>query len=468
MKCNRALFAAVISLVVAAAACPVALAEKPTGLSPEVIKELRASCTIDASTRALMNAITNNDVKSLALNRELYNSHDDIFNYKVDVKGITDQASSGRCWLFAGLNILRPAVIKKYNLSGFEFSQNHLFFWDKLEKANLFLEAVIETRDRDLDDRELQVLTKDPIPDGGWWSFVVALVEKYGAVPKEIMPETNNTKNTGMMNALLSRLMRHDAVELRAMAAKGAAVPALQARKIEMLKDVYRFLVLHLGLPPQEFVWRYEDKDNKVHEAKHTPQSFYREVAGVNLADYVAVFDHAAKPYGKRYRLKYDRNMADAPDMDFINMKIQSVKPSVLKALLAGEPVWFAADSGAENDKKDGVFALDMYDFRSLLGVNMDLTKAERILYFDSSPNHAMVFVGADTLGGKASKWRVENSWGTEIGDKGYWTMYDDWFDQYVYGVIINKSYLSPDVLSLLSAKPEVLPAWDPMREMLR
>jgi len=468
MKAQRAILVPFVFLFALMLASPGAFAQKGAALTPEVLKELQASFKLDAGTRALMNAITNNDVKSLALNRELYVAHDDIFNYKVDVKGITDQASSGRCWLFAGLNIMRPAVMKKYNLSGFEFSQNHLFFWDKLEKANLFLEAVIETRDRDLDDRELQVLTKDPIPDGGWWSFVVTLIEKYGAVPKDIMPETNNTKNTGMMNTLLSRLMRHDAVELRAMAAKGAKVPALEKRRVEMLKDVYRLLVLNLGLPPQEFVWRYEDKDNKVHEARYTPQSFYKDVVGVNLADYVAIFDHAAKPYNKYYRLKYDRDMADAPDMDFVNMRIQDVKGFVLKALFAGEPVWFAADSGAENDKKDGIFALGIFDYNSLLGVNMDLTKAERILYFESSPNHAMVFVGADTLGGKATKWRVENSWGADVGDKGYWTMYDGWFDQYVYGVIVNRSFVPGEVLSLLSTKPEVLPAWDPMREMLR
>jgi bleomycin hydrolase len=468
MKGHRAIFVTAAVSLALLLASQAAFAQKGPALTPEVLKELRASFTLDAQTRALMNAITNNDLKSLALNRELYNKSDDVFNYKVDAKGITDQAMSGRCWLFAGLNIMRPAVMKKYNLSEFEFSQTYLFFWDKLEKANLFLEAVIETRDRDLDDRELQVLTKDPIPDGGWWSFVVALIDKYGAVPKEVMAETNNTKNTGMMNVLLARLLRHDAVELRAMAAKGAKVSALEARRVEMLKDVYRVLVFSFGLPPDTFVWRYEDKDDKAHEATYTPLAFYKDVAGVNLGDYVAIFDHPGKPYNKHYLLKYDRNLADAPDMDFVNMSIRDVKGFVLKALYAGEPVWFAADAGAENDKKDGIFALGMYDFHSLLGVNMDLSKKDRILYFDSSPNHAMVFVGADTLAGKPLKWRVENSWGTDVGDKGYWTMYDDWFDQYVYGVIVNKSYLPESVLAILSMKPETLPAWDPMREMFR
>jgi bleomycin hydrolase len=459
---------ALVALCVMLAA-PCAFAQKSAGLTPEVLAQLEASFKLDERTRALMNAVSNNDAKSLALNRELYNGHDDVFNCKVDVKGITDQAMSGRCWLFAGLNIMRPAVMKKYNLEDFEFSQSHLFFWDKLEKANFFLEAAIETRDRSLDDRELQVLTKDPIPDGGWWSFVVDLIEKYGVVPKGVMPETNYTKNTGMMNSLLAKLMRRDAAELRAMAAKGSKVPALEARKVEMLKDVYRLLVMNFGLPPQSFTWRYEDKDKKVHEATFTPQSFYKDAVGVDLRDYVAIFDHPAKPYGKHYSLKYDRDMADAPDMDFINMKIQDVKPFVLKALFAGEPVWFAADAGAENDKKDGIFALGMYDYRSLLGVNLDLSKADRVLYFESSPNHAMVFVGADTLGGGGVRqWRVENSWGTDVGVKGYWTMYDDWFDQYVYGVILEKAYVPADVLAILSTKAEVLPAWDPMREMFR
>jgi bleomycin hydrolase len=443
-------------------------AQPAAGLTPELIKELQASFKTDAGTRALMNAITNNDVKSLALNRELYNGYDDLFNYKIDAKGITDQQKSGRCWLFAGLNIMRPAVIKKYNLTEFELSQNHLFFWDKLEKANMFLEAVIETRERPLDDRELEVLLKDPVPDGGWWTYVVSLVEKYGAVPKEVMPETNNSNNTGMLNLLLNRLMRHDAAELRGLAAAGKKVPALEARRVEMLKDVYRLLALNLGTPPQEFVWRYEDKDNKVHEASYTPLTFYSDVVGVKLGDYVTVFDHPAHPYNKYYRIKYCRNMPDIPDMDFVNLDVKSLRQFALKSLLAGEPTWFAADVGKQNDGKDGIFEDGIYDYRSLFGMDITLTKAERVQYFDSSPNHAMVFVGVDTLGARPLKWLVENSWGTDAGNKGLWTMYDNWFDEYVYGVIVNKKFLPAEVLALLETKPEVLPAWDPMRELFK
>jgi len=468
MKSFRA--ALLVALCAAILAAPLAaFAQKTqTGISPEVLKDLERSFKLDERNRSLMNALTANDAKSLALNRELLQRQDEIFNYKVDAKGITNQKSSGRCWLFAGLNIMRPSVIKKFNLTAFQFSESYLFFWDKLEKANLFLDAAIELRDRPLDDRELQVLVKDPIPDGGWWSYVTALIDKYGAVPKDAMPETQSSGSTGQMNTFLARLLRRDAIELRAMAAKGAKLPALRARRDEMLRDVYRLLVLHLGVPPAEFVWRYEDKDNKIVEATHTPHSFYRDVVGVDLADYVSLFDHAAYPYLKYYRIKYCRNMTGIPDMDFVNVDAKAFKDYALAMLLAGEPVWFAADVGAENYSKGGLMQPGIYDYEALFGVAWDISKADKIRTFESSPNHAMVFVGVDTIGAKARKWRVENSWGSDAGKSGYWVMHDEWFDRYVYGVIVQRKYVPESVLAVLSTKPEILPAWDPMRELFK
>ncbi len=469
MKINRvaSLFVLAVLSLAEFSAPPAALAQKtPMGIAPAVLKDLQGAFKLDAHNRALMNALTANDAKSLALNRELLMKQDGIFNYKIDVKGITDQKSSGRCWLFAGFNIMRPAVIKKFNLDTFEFSESYLFFWDKLEKANMFLDAAIELRDRPLDDRELQALVKDPIPDGGWWSYVVSLIDKYGAVPKDAMPETQSSSSTGQMNTILTRLVRRDAVELRAMAAKGAKVPALEARKNEMLRDVYRLLALHLGVPPAQFVWRCEDKDKKILEAKHTPQSFYREVVGVNLGEYVAIFDHAMYPYMKYYRIKYCRNMTGIPDMDFVNVDAATFKGYALAMLLAGEPVWFAADVGAENYSKGGVMQPGIYDYAALFGVDLELSKADKIRTLDSSPNHAMVFIGVDTIGVKPRKWRVENSWGTDAGKEGYWVMHDEWFDRYVYSVIVHKKYVPEKVLALLATKPEILPASDPMREL--
>jgi bleomycin hydrolase len=441
-----------------------ALAGDRTVLTETVIEELKASFELDESNRALVNAMTNNDIRDLAYNRELYIRHDDLFSNKIETKGITNQESSGRCWLFAGFNIMRPTVMEKFDVEQFEFSENHLFFWDKLEKANMFLEAIIETKDADIDDRELQTLLKDPIPDGGWWSYVVGLIEKYGAVPKGVMPETKNSSNTRYMNATLNSMARSFAAELRGMAAKGAGVDALRDRKMEMLKDVYRVLALHLGVPPDAFTWRYEDKDKKIREARYTPQSFYREAVGVDLADYVTLFDHAAHAYDKYFQIKYCRNMPDRPDMTFINIEAGRLREFTLASVLAGDPVWFAADVGKENDYKNGIMAVGTYDYDALMGVGADLSKADRISYGESTPNHAMAFIGVDMKDGEPAKWLVENSWGTDRGNKGLWSMYNCWFDEYVYTVIIHKKHLPKEVLALLGTEPEVLPAWDPMR----
>jgi len=282
------------------------------------------------------------------------------------------------------------------------------------------------------------------------------------------MPETKNSSNTGSMNALLNRMARHDAVVLRKMARKHKSVRELKKAKLEMLKEYYRVLAFHLGVPPEEFIWRYEDKDGNIHEEKHTPLSFYRDVVGVDLGDYVSVFDHPAHPYNEHYMIRYCRNMSDLPDMDFVNVPVDRLKEIALKSVLNEEPVWFAADVGKENDYKDGIMAIGIYDVESLLGVHAEISKAERVLFRESTPNHAMVFVGVDTLANRVRKWLVENSWGTDRGNKGYWTMYDSWFDEYVYAVIIKKDYLPEDIASLFKKKARVLPAWDPMRELFR
>ncbi len=433
-------------------------------LSREAIRELERSFTLDAGARALVNAVTNNDVRDLVYNRDLYIKHDDLFSNKIETKGITDQESSGRCWLFAAFNIMRPAVMKRFDISGFEFSENHLFFWDKLEKANLFLEAIIETREAGIDDRELQTLLADPVPDGGWWSYAVNLIEKYGAIPKDMMPETKNSSNTRYMNSLLNSVARGYAVELREMAAGGAGEDALRGRKMEMLKTIYRILALHLGVPPGEFEWRYEDKEGEVHADVYTPQSFYEKAIGVDLGDYVTLYDHAAHPYDAHYRIKYCRNMPDQPDMSFVNLEAGRLEKFALASVLAGDPVWFAADVGKENDYKNGIMAVGMYDYASLMGVEPELSKQNRILYRDSTPNHAMVFIGVDTKDDEPVKWLVENSWGTDRGNKGLWSMYGDWFEEYVYTIIVHKKYVSKDVLAIFETEPEILPAWDPMR----
>lgn len=439
------------------------------GISTDDLERFQESFKLDPATRSVMNAVSNNDVKKLALNREMLTAHNNLFNHRIKTKGITNQKSSGRCWLFAGLNIMRPKVIKELKLNDFEFSQNYLFFWDKMEKANTFLEGIIETRDRDPMDRELQILLKSPFPDGGYWFYVVDLIDKYGVVPKSIMPETENSESTGMMDRLISRKLRQDASVLRQMSDQGASTKKLRDKKKEMLEEIYRLLVINLGTPPTEFEWRYEDRDTVVSELRtYTPQSFFREIVNMNLKDYVSLFNCPTRATGKLYQIRMTRNVYDREDMTFINIKNERLKEYTLRSVLSDDPVWFGCDVGKEDSYEHGIMSPGIYDYESLYGVDFHLTKEERILYWDSTPNHAMVFIGVDTLQGRPVKWLVENSWGTKRGDDGLWTMYDQWFDEYVYNVIIHHKYLPKEVLAILKTRPEVLPPWDPMYSIIR
>ncbi len=433
-------------------------------LSSEVINNIRSSFKMDLNTRAMYNAITNNDIKNLALNRDIVRSNNDIFSHKIKTHGVTNQKSSGRCWLFAGLNILRPKVIEKYKLSKFEFSENYLSFWDKMEKANSFLEFIIELRDRDLLDRELEIILRRPFGDGGYWKYVVALIDKYGAVPKEIMPETHSSEKTGDMNKLVSRKLRTGAVELRSMYAGGKTVDELRAAKEKILDDIYRMLVMNLGEPPTEFEWRFEDRDSVVSEKQtYTPLTFYKEFVGVDLKEYVNLLNDPSKDYGKHYQLRLSRNIYDGEDVDYANVQIDKLKEMAEKSVLDDEPVWFGNDVGKDQSRDLGIMAMDIYDYGSIYNTDMSLTKADQLMYRESAPNHAMVLTGVDIKDDKPVKWLVENSWGDKNGNEGYWTMYDSWFDNHVYNVIVKKKYVPKEILKIFDQPVIICPPWDPM-----
>ncbi len=439
------------------------------GLSGDMINEMKSSLDMDNHTRAMYNAITNNDINKLALNRDIIREHNEVFSHKIKAKGISNQKSSGRCWLFAGLNIMRPAVIEKYKLGSFEFSQNYLAFWDKMEKANCFLEQMIDLRDRDLMDRELEILLRSPFGDGGWWKYVVDLIEKYGAVPKEVMPETNSSGSTGMMNRLITRTLRADAVKLRKMNQEGVALDELRSEKNRMLAQVYRMLAMNLGEPPTEFPWRFEDRDSVVSElAIYTPKQFYEEFVGVDLNEYVNIFNDPTKDFGRHYRVRLSRNMYDKDDINFANTTIDVLKETAMKSVLADEPVWFACDVGKDQSREHGIMAVDIFDYDAIYETDMTMSKAERSLFRESSPNHAMVFVGVDVKDDKPVKWLVENSWGSSKGSGGYWTLYDTWFDEHVYNVIAKREFVPDDILSIYDQDPIILPPWDPMFEMVK
>jgi bleomycin hydrolase len=461
-RCLKSQTAFVVPLVVFFAVS--SLFADEGALTSKTIDKFHSSFEMDTHTRAMYNSITNNDIRSLALNRDVVRQHNEIFSHKIETKGITNQKSSGRCWLFAGLNILRPKVIEKNNLESFEFSQNYLAFWDKLEKANCFLENIIEFSDRDILDREMEFLLRKPIPDGGYWENVVNLVEKYGAVPHEIMPETNSSGNTGLMNALISRKLRADAVKLRNMHKQKKSLRNLRTEKTKMLAHVYKMLVLNLGQPPSEFQWRFEDANSvvsKIHT--YSPKSFYKKFVDVDLGQYVDIFNDPSKKYGKHYSINLTRNVRDGDDAHFANVKMQLLKDIAVKAVLDDEPIWFSCDVGKDQSREHGIMAMEMFDYDSIYMTDMAMTKAQRSLFRESVPNHAMVFIGIDMQKDKPAKWLVENSWGDDKGSKGLWTIYDSWFDTNVYSIIVKKIYVPKEILDIYKQPATKLPPWDPI-----
>jgi bleomycin hydrolase len=438
-------------------------------LSADLIQKIQLSFKMDEHNKAMQNSITNNDIRKLAINRQILQSHNEIFSNKIKTKGITNQKQSGRCWLFAGLNILRQPIIKKYKLEKFEFSPNYLTFWDKMEKANTFLERIIDFAGRDIMDRELVFILRDPITDGGYWENVVNLIDKYGVVPKEVMPETNSSENTALMNELIARTLRADAVKLRKMHQAEKSVEQMREEKEKMLADIYKMLAVNLGQPPKEFVWRYEDVNSVVSEPNVcSPLSFYKDIVGIDLKEYVDIANDPSKEYGRYYEVDFTKNLYDGDNLRFVNIDIKTLRDITLKSVLDNQPVWFGADVGKDQDKDSGIMAKGLYDFNSIYCIDMELSKADRSLYRESSPTHAMVFTGVDVADGKAVKWLVENSWGDDKGSKGFWTMYDGWFDLNVYSCIVNKKYVPEDVLKIFEQKPVVRPPWDPMFSLAR
>ncbi|MBN2282201.1 MAG: C1 family peptidase [Candidatus Marinimicrobia bacterium] len=436
------------------------------GLSMKQVEKLAQSVQLEGTNKLIYNAVTNNDINELALDRQVMNQYSTLVNFKLDVKGITNQKSTGRCWMFAALNTIRPLVIEKYELSSFEFSQNYLFFYDKLEKANMFLDEMINLTKEDLMNRDVEELIGDPIPDGGWWNYAVDLIGKYGVVPKEIMPETISSESSRMLNSILSKLLKHNAMELRNLADKGAKKDKLLARKNEMLEDVYRVLVLNLGKPVTEFDWRFENKDKEIRTLHFTPQEFYKEAVGLDLSEYVTVLEHPVYEFNDHYTIEYCRGMSNVPDMDFVNISSGDFKEWTKNALQDSLPVWFAATSGPGMSRENGIMDPNLYDYETLFDIEMTFTKKEALQYGWGIPNHAMVFVGMDLDdNGNVSKWLVENSWGKERGDGGYYTMSSDWFDKFVFNVILPKKYLPENVQQLLKKKTQKIPSWDPMRE---
>ena len=455
-------------------------AQTAGALTPDFISSLRDGYQMDDGDLARHNAITNTEINKLALNRSVISGEDGHFSHKIKGKGITNQKSSGRCWMFAGFNVMRPKVIHEQGLDQFEFSTSYLQFWDKMEKSNLYLEDVIELRNADRLDREWLLINEWMVGDGGWWNYVTGLIGKYGVVPSSVMPETHSSENTRTMNLVLDRLLRSRANGLLASSKEGASVEKLRSQKNKALAEVYRFLVINLGEPPTEFEWRYKPKKKKDEDKKeeseglpqvdeelsevkkYTPQSFYTEFVGVDLNEFVCLYNDPSQKTGTHFRFHRARNIAGAKEMNFANIGIGEMKEIAVKSVLANEPMWFAVNMGFDQSTEHGLMEVDLFDYETLFGMELDLSKADRSRFGAGASNHAMVLMGVDLKEGAPQKWLVENSWGDAKGRKGQWTLYDNWFTEHVYTIIVNKKHVPAETLSIFDQDPAVLPAWYP------
>ena len=433
------------------------------GISEAMLKEIRASYTEDAADRAARNAMAQTPIATLATNADNLAMIDTNFSHRVKTKGITDQQQSGRCWLFTGLNVLRAQMIEEYDLGELTFSHNYLFFYDQLEKCNLFLQAVIDTKHLKMEDRQVEWLFKNPLNDGGQFTGVSNLVMKYGVVPAEVMPENYQTNNTSQISNLIKLKLREYGLKLREQKDRRAPV----ALKTEMLKEIYQMLARAYGVPPTEFEWTLRDKSGKVLSTKtYTPQSFYKEYFGeLNLEkDFVMVMNDPTREYHKVYEIEYDRHVYDGDNWVYLNLPIDEVKALAIASIKDNTAMYFSCDVGKFLLSKKGTLDIANFDYESLFDVEFPMNKEQRVRTFASGSSHAMTLIAVDLdEAGNAKKWMVENSWGAKSGWKGNLIMTDEWFEEYMFRVVVNKKYIPAETLKLLEQKPVMLPSWDPM-----
>ncbi|MEG1562975.1 MAG: C1 family peptidase [Bacteroides sp.] len=436
------------------------------GINNEMLKEIKQSYQGTAADKALRNAIGANDLRKLALNQENLTGMDTHFSIKVNSKGITDQKSSGRCWLFTGLNVMRARAMAKYDLPQFEFSQTYPFFYDQLEKANLFLQGVIDTSTKPMDDKMVEWLFRNPLSDGGTFTGVADIVGKYGLVPKEAMPETNSSEKTSQMAGRIALKLREQGLQLREQAAKGMKPAALEKSKTTMLGTIYRMLVLNLGVPPTEFSWtRYDAKGNPVETAEYTPLSFFEKYGDKQLlTNYVMLMNDPSRAYYKSYEIDYDRHRYDGRNWTYVNLPIEDIKEMAVASLKDSTMMYFSCDVGQSLNAERGLLDVNNYDYNSLLGTTFAMDKKQRIQTFSSSSSHAMTLMAVDlNKDGKPLKWMVENSWGAASGYQGHLILTDEWFDEFMFRLVVEAKFVPSKVMEILKQKPTRLPAWDPM-----
>lgn len=441
------------------------LAQKDGGISPELLQSLKEKNVLSPTQKALQHALSINDINKLSMPLQAKQGDETHFSHKINTKGISDQKSSGRCWLFTGLNVMRAKAIAEHHLGSFQFSQVYVFFFDQLEKSNLFLQAVIDDAQKPMNDKRVEWLFKHPLSDGGQFTGVSDLISKYGVVPADAMPETYNSNNTSHMSSILKTKLRQYGLELRKMSQQGAKMKAITQRKEEMLSTVYHILKLCLGTPPTEFTWTRCNVNGKPVETKtYTPLEFYKEYVGLELTNnYVMLMNDPTRDYYKTYEIDLDRHTYNGNNWKFVNVPMEEIKASAIASIKDSVMMYLSCDVGKFFIRETGILDLKNFDYSSLFSTDFPMNKAERISSFASGSTHAMTLMAVDLdKNGKAKKWMVENSWGN-TGYKGHVIMTDEWFDNYLFRLVIEKRFASNKILKALEKDPILLPAWDPL-----
>lgn len=434
-----------------------------------MIQDFNQEFDADINNQLMMNAIVKNGIDNVSVD---YTSNIQMqHNFSIDIKSgdITAQEKTGRCWLFAGLNIVRWHIMKKLNLKTFELSQTYQMFFDKFEKANYFLENILSTLDEETDSRLIKHLLMSPVEDGGQWDMFYNTTKKYGVVPKAMMPETFESSNTQKLNWLLTLRLRKDACLLREAYQTGLSMDKLEALKKDMLKDIYFILVKSLGKPPVSFDFEYRNQDDEFfRESDLTPLTFYKNYVGDLLDDYVSLISAPTKdkPFMKSYTVSYLGNVINQP-VRYLNVEAAQLKEVAIAQLSNQEPVWFGCDVGKWLGEA-GAMDLDQFHYNEVFNTDFTMSKAQRLDYSESMMTHAMVFLGVNLKDGKPNRWKVENSWGKKRGNKGYYIMSDDWFLEYTYQVVVPKKYLSAEMIKAYHEEPIVLKPWDPMGSLAK
>ncbi|KAG0031775.1 hypothetical protein BGZ82_006833 [Podila clonocystis] len=446
---------------------PVSINQPRAAITKDQVADLSQKFNADAKNRMAQNAAHNLDFSTLLTNRDAISDDQHVFSVNIAHEAkVTNQKSSGRCWIFAAMNVFRLEIMNKYNLEEFELSQSYLFFWDKFEKSNWFLECMIDLRDKDITDRVVQHMLKEPVNDGGQWDMLVNLVQRYGVVPKSVYPESYSSSSSGKLNALVISKLRDHAVVLRHLAAQGHSIEDLRQEKEKSLKEIYNILAITLGEPPKKpFTWAFRNKDKKLFQfANQTPQSFFKDHVGYPVEETVSIIDDPRHKRMSLYTVQYLGNISGGRPIRYINSEIMDLKQLAIKKLQSGKPVWFGADVGKFLQRDAGILDPKVYQYDLTFNVTFNMTKAERLLYGESLMTHAMQFTGVHLdSNGQPVRWRVENSWGEEGGDRGYLVMSDEWFSQFVYQVVLEKALVPQKFLDVLNQEAFVLPAYDPM-----